>query len=113
VKKIHVLYSDEQQYAVADSKVKDWYAKILAKCKDSDNVIVHVATAIQLNELRVGVRLGELECFDIEFNGKTIRCGVNGKLDEWPINFFDQMSIQIRTLMKGKAPTSRNQSTKS
>lgn len=55
-----------------------------------------------LNELRVGVRLGEIEVFSFEFEGKVINAQPDGKLDDWPEGLFDHMAKQVYSLMTGR-----------
>lgn len=94
MKKIKVIISNDNKHAVTDWNARDWYLSL------SDGDTAFVATGIMFNELRLGVRLNEVEPFEFEFEGQVITCSDKGQLSEWPIRFMDQQGIQIKALMK-------------
>lgn len=102
MKQFNVIYSTEQQHAVADAKVIDWYADLLHAADEGNVVDVHVATNTQLNELRIGVKFGEIAPFDIIFNDDTISCDEKGNMDDWPDGFFNEVDIQLNFLIATK-----------
>ena len=95
MKKINVVISNDNKHAVTDWNARDWYLAL----EDGDTAFV--ATGLMLNELRLGVRSKEVEPFSFTFDDKTISCGENGQLDDWPCGFMDHQGIQIKALMKG------------
>ena len=101
MKIIRVVISDEQRHCIPDSKVLEWYQHIL----DSDLPFlktVYVANSVQLNQLRVGVKLGEISPFIVYFNGLKLTCNDRGVMSEYPKGFFDQMVDQLNILYRGK-----------
>ena len=97
MKKLNVIISKKSEHAISDWDVLDWYKEAL----NGDKSTVYVATSIMFNELRVGVRLGEIEPFSFEYGGETINCLEDGRLDNWPKGFCDHLKIQMYSLMKG------------
>ncbi|HHZ69181.1 MAG TPA: hypothetical protein EYN67_01185 [Flavobacteriales bacterium] len=95
MKKINVIISNDNKYAVTDWNAREWYLSL------NDGDTATVATGTMLNELRVGVRSEEIEQFSFEFKGQTINCGESGQLSDWPIGLFDHLMIQMYSLMKG------------
>jgi len=95
LKNITVIVSKDNKYAVSDWNARDWYLSL----KDGDTATV--ASSIMLNELRLGVRSGEIAPFSFDFDGKKVSCGDKGQLDEWPTGFMDHLGIQMIALMKG------------
>ena len=94
MKKIRVIISNGNEHAVTDWNARDWYLAL----KDNDNAFV--ATSAMLNQLRLGVRLGEIEPFSFLFYDETINCGSKGELDKWPCGFMDHLGISVKALMK-------------
>ncbi|AWK84638.1 hypothetical protein [Photobacterium damselae] len=97
LKRLQVIITSDSQYAISDFDVENWYQALLL---ESSNV-AHVATGLMLNELRIGVRLCELEPFSFEFRGETVNCLKNGELDKWPNGLFDHAIVQMDVLMQG------------
>ncbi|MEZ8198471.1 hypothetical protein [Vibrio splendidus] len=96
MKKLNVIISKKSEHALSDWDVLGWYENIL-NCEETT---VFVATSIMLNELRVGVRLGEIEPFSFEFEGHTVKCLDDGRLDNWPNGLGDHLVIQMESLLK-------------
>lgn len=97
MKKLNVIISKKSEHAISDWDVLDWYKEAL----NGDENTVYVATSNMFNELRVGVRLGEIEPFSFDYEGETINCSEDGRLDNWPNGFCDHLKIQMHSLMKG------------
>lgn len=87
--------SKESCHAVSDYQVKAWYESLLSE-PSVDTAII--ATNVQLNELRIGVKLKQIEPFEIQFNDITITCNSNGTLNNWPKGFFDIEDNQLDIL---------------
>lgn len=96
MKKLQVVVTTDSQYAVSDWEVESWYKEQL-----KHGGTAYVATSLMLNELRVGVRLGELEPFSFEFEGETINCLETGELNNWPNGLGDHVIIQMDVLLEG------------
>jgi len=97
MKKINVVITDSSADAVADVKVREWYENILLT-----GGLASVATSTMFNELRVGVKLGEIEPFHFIYQGKRYNVGSDGKVNPtWPKGFVDYQSIQMLSLMSG------------
>lgn len=97
MKKINVIISEENKHAMADCNVYAWYKDLL---KTPEEVTVYVASGVQINQIRLGVRLGEVELFDFEFKGQTIKVDKQGQLSSWPLDLYDELLIQMNSLMK-------------
>jgi hypothetical protein len=100
MKNIKVFHSTLDEHAVSDTNCNDWYHRI------KDNDTVYFATAIQLNELRIGVMLKEIKPFSIMFNDINIHIGSDGKLSDWPDDFGDHLMKQMFILIR-KAKTKK------
>jgi predicted ATPase len=98
MKKINVIISEESEHAIADCKVYAWYKDLLNSAGDST---VHVASGVQINQVRLGVRLGEVEPFAFEFKGQTIQVNDQGQFSDWPLGLYDEQLIQMNSLMRG------------
>jgi hypothetical protein len=97
MKKIQVLVSNADAYAISDYNVEAWYKDLI---EFGSTAIV--ATSLMFNQLRVGVRLKEVEPFEFEFEGKTYSVGERGQLlPSWPDNFYHHLADQMYVLMKG------------
>ena len=96
MKKLNVIISKKSEHAISDWDVLDWYKEAL----NGDENTVYVATSIMLNELRVGVRLGEIEPFSFDYEGETVNCLKDGQLDKWPNGLGDHLIIQMDSLLK-------------
>lgn len=98
VKQVTVTISDDNRHAVTDMQVLNWYRNLITEKKP----VANVATMNMFNELRVGVRLGEIQPFSFMFEGQEYKIGSNGELKpNWPLNFFDQQAAQLNSLMSG------------
>jgi len=98
MKKIHVVISKDNKHAVSDWEARNWYQNLL-----NSGETAYVASSIMLNELRVGVRLKEIEPFSFEYEGGTYSIGEDAKLSpDWPKGFMDHQAIQMLTIMTGK-----------
>lgn len=98
LKQVQVIITDDSRYAVSDWQVTNWYRNLLT----TQNPIANVATMGMFNELRVGVRLGEIKPFSFVFEGREYQIGSKGELTpEWAINFFDQQATHMYSLMSG------------
>lgn len=96
MQKLQVVITKDSQYALSDWAVEEWYQSLLKQ-----GGVAYVATSVMLNELRIGVRLGEIEPFSFEFGGETVYCLPNGELDKWPNGLGDHVIIQMDVLMTG------------
>jgi hypothetical protein len=95
MKKITVTISDDDLYAVSDRNVRRWFDRFMKS--DSNEIII--ATGMQLNELRIGVKQGVINPFTLEFKGETLTVNQNGCLSSWPKGFMDQQDEQLETLL--------------
>jgi len=101
MKKINVLFSKDNNHAVTDCNAASWYQTLLACSNEGGVQTAVMATGTMLNELRIGVRLKEIEPFEFQYEGQTIKCGEQGQLDSWPLGLFDELSSQMYVLMSG------------
>tara|TARA_B100000700_G_scaffold311500_1_gene393393 strand:- start:22128 stop:22781 length:654 start_codon:yes stop_codon:yes gene_type:complete len=95
MKALTVVISDNNEKAVSEWNVRDWYLSL------NDGDTAFVATPTMLSALQLGVRLKELETFTFTFHGQDITCGENGDLDQWPVGFMDQQAVYLKALIKG------------
>jgi len=101
MKKFRVVISNSQIDCVPDSKVAEWHSDLLLG-NYTYTKRVYVANVVQFNELRVGVRLGEIAPFTVDFYGVELTCNDKGVMSQWPEGFFDEMKDQMNILHKGK-----------
>ena len=98
VKQVQVSISDDNRHAVSDWQVQNWYRNLIT----SQIPVANVATMNMFNELRVGVRLGEILPFSFMFEGQEYQIGNKGELKpDWPLNFFDQQAAHLNSLISG------------
>lgn len=95
MKNINIVITEDNAFAVSDWNVGKWYESL------ASGTTVQVATSVMLNELRIGVRLGEIEPFTFEFDGEVINCLPSGELDKWPNGLGDHVIIQMDVLLQG------------
>jgi hypothetical protein len=81
--------------------VLEWYQHILGSDLPFRKTI-YVANYVQFNQLRVGVKLGEIAPFTVDFKGLELTCDKRGHMSEYPEGFFDEMVGQLNILYKGK-----------
>ena len=106
MKKVNVIISKDGKDAVSDWEAANWYQNLLKTGEDAV-----VATLCMFNELRVGVRVGEIEPFSFTFEGETYSVGEDAKVNPiYPTGFFDHQAQQMFIIMTGKSREQANQS---
>jgi hypothetical protein len=104
-KAVKVVISKLAKDAVSEWGSREWYQEIL---KTGDTA--RVATSSQLGELRVGVRLGEIEPFSFTYEDNEFNVGENGALEPyWPCGFMDNQAKQIYVLISGMTRDQANE----
>ncbi len=98
---VKVVISKDSVHAVSDWDVRAWYLNIL-----ETGGTAYVATYIMFNELRVGVRLGEIAPFTFAYDNKEISVGVDAKLSECPEGFMGHLKDQMFVIMTGRTMSS-------
>lgn len=95
MKEIHLCLSTVHEDCIADSDIRDWYQSVL----ESSSIHVFVANAVQFNELRIGVKFGEIEPWSFMFEGTKVICNKEGILNVWPKGMFDVGDQQLSLLL--------------
>lgn len=96
MKKLQVVVTKDSKYALSDWDVEKWFQELLVS-----GDVAYVASANMLNEVRLGVRLGEIEPCSFEFEGQTINILPTGELDHWPNGLGDHVMIQMDAMIFG------------
>jgi len=94
MKQIEVVISQDSAHAVSDWCANEWYKEIL---KTGETAFV--ATIVMFNELRVGVRLGEIAPFSFSYEGKQISVNSDAKVSD---SFMEHMAEQMFVIMTGR-----------
>jgi len=98
MKDIILCISTDPDDCIPDSELRTWYDSMLS----SNESHVFVANDCQFTELRIGVMLGEIAPWSFKFEGETIECGKDGRLNNWPRGMFTLMDRQLQMLMNSK-----------
>jgi len=91
MKHLIVIYSKDDEDAVADHNVDNWLIDVI----NSDDEFVRVATCVQLIALRLAHQQELLSIENIEYGDTSIGCKTNGRLTHWPNGFFDEYDILL------------------
>ncbi len=95
MKTINLIMSDDNNDAVADRNVGDWYDEFISSSKTT----IGIATDTQFNAIRIGVVAKEIAPFSFDFNGKEVFVDEDAALSEWPEGMFDQTIKQMQVLI--------------
>ena len=93
MKKITAILTKKDEHSVSDWNLDAWYQGVLA-----GDGTVYFSNILMLNELRLGVRLGEIEPFSFEFEGNTINIYYTGELSKWYNGLGDHNIIQMEAM---------------